>query len=169
MKTISPTQFPKMRQHGLVIDELPDEVLVYDVDRDKAHCLNHTAALVWHNCDGNTAPHEIARRLQLELDADGIEDSREELVWLALTQLERIHLLEHSVSVPTQFTRLSRRRLINNLGLAAVLAVPVITSIIAPAAGQAQTCRPNGASCDGTIPCCNGLPCGSGVTPNHCN
>jgi hypothetical protein len=31
---------PLARKEGLVIQELPDEVLVYDLDRDRAHCLN---------------------------------------------------------------------------------------------------------------------------------
>jgi len=159
-----------MREHGLVIDELPEEVLVYDRDRDEAHCLNRTAALVWQHCDGKTAPPEIARRLQLELGAGADNDSRlrEEMVWLAIEQLERIYLLEHSVAVPSQFARLSRRKMIRGLGFAAALAVPVVTSIVAPTAQAANSCRPNGASCDGSIPCCNGLPCGVG-NPNHCN
>jgi hypothetical protein len=173
MKTILPTDLPRMREHGLIIDELPDEVLVYDVDRDKAHCLNRTAALVWQSCDGNTAPPEIARRLQLELGAQDNEARpalREEMVWLALGQLERIHLLEHSVSVPTQFARLSRRQMIRGLGLAAAVAVPVVTSIVAPRAVEAATCRPPGAVCDPPfIPCCNGSLCGAGGNPNHCN
>jgi hypothetical protein len=172
MKTISPTHHPKMREHGLVIDELPDEVLVYDRERDEAHCLNRTAALVWQHCDGATAPPEIFRRLQLELDADGNKDSskdlREEMVWLALAQLERNHLLEHSVSVPSQFARLSRRQMVRGLGLAAALAVPVISSIVAPRAVEAATLQPPGACCNNPNQCisngcsqnpvCVGLP-----------
>jgi hypothetical protein len=165
---------PKMRALGLVVDELPDEVLVYDRDRDQAHCLNRTAALVWQSCDGKTTPPEIARRLQLLLDADGNKDSRqglsEEMVWLALAQLEQNHLLEHSVSTPSQFSRLSRRQMIRGLGLAAAIAVPVISSIVAPRAVEAASCRPNGASCSPTgPPCCNGTPCAAGTNPGHCN
>ena len=43
---------PLARKEGLVIQELPVEVLVYDLDRDKAHCLNETAAMVWRKCNG---------------------------------------------------------------------------------------------------------------------
>ncbi len=60
---------PQMRAHGLVVDDLPDEVLVYDLDRHQAHCLNRSAALVWRACDGHSDPAEIARRLTAELDA----------------------------------------------------------------------------------------------------
>ena len=30
---------PTVRQEGLIVHELPDEVLIYDIARDKAHCL----------------------------------------------------------------------------------------------------------------------------------
>ena len=46
---------PRARKEGLVVQDMPDELLVYDVDRHKAHCLNQTAALVWKRCDGKTS------------------------------------------------------------------------------------------------------------------
>ena len=45
-------QRPVARQEGLVIQEMPDEVLVFDLKTNKAHCLNETAAFVWKACDG---------------------------------------------------------------------------------------------------------------------
>jgi hypothetical protein len=144
-----------MRKQGLVVDDLPDEVLVYDLERDQAHCLNRTAALVWRCCDGNTAAPEIARRLKVELDAP----FNEELVWLALEQLEKQHLLDHSISIPSQFTRLSRRQMIRNLGLAAAIAVPLVTSIVAPTAVQAATCQQSGNPCVPNKLCCSPLGC----------
>jgi hypothetical protein len=45
-------QFPCARKAGLVIQDMPDEVLVYDLDTNKAHCLNKSAAFVWRSCDG---------------------------------------------------------------------------------------------------------------------
>lgn len=164
MKRIPAEHFPQMRKQGLVIDDLPDEVLVYDLERDQAHCLNRTAALVWRCCDGSTSAPEIARRLKVELDAP----FKEELVWLALDQLEKLHLLEHSISIPSQFTRLSRRQMIRNLGLAAAIAVPVVTSIVAPTAVQAATCTLSGNPCSPVKACCSPLGCNTGVTPNVC-
>ena len=55
MERIAAAPFARKREGHLVIDELPDEVLVYDLDRHKAHCLNQTAALVWQHCDGKMA------------------------------------------------------------------------------------------------------------------
>jgi hypothetical protein len=75
------------------------------------------------------------------------------MVWLALAQLERNHLLEHSVSVPSQFARLSRRQMVRGLGLAAALAVPVISSIVAPRAVEAATRQPPGTCCGNPNQC----------------
>ncbi|MBW1688466.1 MAG: PqqD family protein, partial [Deltaproteobacteria bacterium] len=70
--------------------ELPDELLVYDLERHKAHCLNPTAALVFKHCDGRTSVKQIARTLgsELEFAAD------ERLVWLSLERLGKANLLE---------------------------------------------------------------------------
>jgi hypothetical protein len=159
MTRIAPSHRPLMRQQGLVVDELPDEVLIYDLDRHKAHCLNQTAALVWKHCDGRTTSPEIARRLEKELQAP----CPEELVWLALRQLETLHLLEQPISLPAQLAdltrsqlmRLSRRQMVRTLGLAAVVAVPLVTSIISPTAQAANSCLHNGVTCVFDNDCCS--------------
>ena len=160
MKRIAPAHLPLMRQQGLVVDDLPDEVLVYDLDRHKAHCLNRTAALVWRCCDGKTSAREIARHLQRELDASCNED----LVWLALGQLKELHLLEQPISLPVRLAGMSRRTMIQNLGLAAAVAVPLITSIISPTPAQANTCKHAGAPCDLSAECCSNACTGIGGT-----
>jgi hypothetical protein len=164
MERIVAAPLPRKREHQLVIDELPDEVLVYDLDRHKAHCLNQTAALVWQHCDGKSAASQIARRLTKQLRAPFNED----LVWLALRQLEKLHLLEQSISLPPEFLGMSRRQMIRNLSLAAAVAVPVVTSIVAPTAAEASTCVSSGQPCSSSITCCsvlgcNGMPGAGGV------
>ena len=52
---------PQARKYQLTIRHLPDETLVYDRERHKAHCLNATAALIWRHCDGQTSTDELAR------------------------------------------------------------------------------------------------------------
>ena len=104
MKRTPLSQFPRLRADGLVIHELPDEVLVYDKLRDQAHCLNQTAALVWRACDGQCAPEEIARKLTTQLAVAVSED----LVLLTLFQLEAIHLLERGENKASSFTGMSR-------------------------------------------------------------
>jgi hypothetical protein len=161
MKSIAHEHHPLMRTERLVIDELPDEVLVYDLDHDQAHCLNKTVALVWQHCDGRTASAEIAQRLQDELQAHCPED----YVWLALRQLKKINLLDDGVVLPAPPTRMSRRQLVRTLGLAAAVAAPIVTSIVAPTSAQAATCATSGQACD-VKPCCAGCVCLG--TPQAC-
>jgi hypothetical protein len=163
MKKTSPALLPRMRVNGLVVDDLPDEVLVYDLERHDAHCLNRSAALVWRCCDGGSSSSEIARRLTAELDVEFSED----LVLVALNQLEKLNLLERQSETPAHFAVLSRRQMVRRLGLAAAVAVPLITSIVAPTAVQAGTCVPSGQPCSPTIACCAMLGCNIGT--NKCN
>jgi hypothetical protein len=139
----------------LVIHDLPDEVLVYDRERAVAHCLNQTAALVWRACDGTRTPQEIARKLTADLDAPLSED----LVLLALTQLDKFHLLEPSAVRAQPYPAMSRRQMVRTLGVAAAVALPVITSIVAPTPAQAATCTPTNAPCNPSILCCSPLGC----------
>lgn len=162
MKQTTLSHLPKMRERALVIDQLPDEVLVYDRERHQAHCLNQTAALVWQHCDGRTTAAGIARRLQRELD----QPFDEELVWLALRQLDQIHLLEKPILLPQQLAGMSRRQMVRAMGIAAVVAVPVVTSIVAPTASEAATCLPKKATCSPTIRCCSALGCDT--SKNEC-
>jgi len=150
MKRTPLSQFPRLRAEGLVIHELPDELLVYDKVRDQAHCLNQTAALVWRACDGHRAPGEIARELTTQLAVAVPED----LVLLTLVRLEEIHLLEQQETVASSFAGMSRRKMARSLGLGAAVALPVITSILVPMPAQAATCLPPGQPCSPVTLCC---------------
>jgi hypothetical protein len=48
---------------------------------------------------------------------------------------------------------MNRRQMVRTLGLAAVVAVPLVTSIVAPTPVQAATCLPPGAACNGSGQC----------------
>jgi hypothetical protein len=149
MKTL-----PKARRNKLVIQELPDEVLVYDQERDKAHCLNQTAALVWKQCDGRTDVATIADRLGKQIDAP----VDERLVWFALDQLGRDSLLETPVMPPAFMAGMTRRQMVRTMGFAAAIAVPVITSILAPTTAHAVSCVANGQPCPGgPTTCCSNV------------
>lgn len=154
MKRSAPGRRPKKRSEHLVVDELPDEVLVYDLDRHKAHCLNKTAALVWQHCDGKTTTTQIAQHLSSELKTPFSED----LVWLALRQLEKLHLLEQPILLPSKFVGIGRREMVRTLGIAAVVAVPLVTSIVSPRPAEAGTCAARGENCM-VKSCCAGSTC----------
>jgi len=125
---------PRARKDGLLVEELANETLVYDLERHKAHCLNQTATFVWRHCDGQTTIGELAELLQDEFRSS----ANEEVVWLALERLEKAHLLRERVRPQTETPRYSRRRLMRILGIG--MAVPVVVSIVAPMAVHAATC-----------------------------
>ena len=151
---------PRAREGEMVVQELPDEVLVYDLKRHKAHCLNRSAARIWRHCDGRTTAAQMAKVVGEELQTP----ITEEAVWLALDRLGKASLLEQRVTHPGG-ANLSRREVVRKLGAGAALAVPVVMSITAPEAAQAQTtqCGQNGAFCDpggfGSVTCCPGFSC----------
>jgi len=146
---------PCARKSRLVIETLPEETLVYDLDRDRAHCLNDTAAMVWQHCDGKRTSKEIAESLSRKLK----QPVDEKIVWLALDQLNRNYLLQDARLPPSALTGLNRREVVRALGLAAAFAIPVVASIVAPTPAQAASgCATGGQSC-ATVACCSGFIC----------
>lgn len=147
------------REEGLVIQELIDEVLVYDLKRQKAHYLNKTAALIWNQCDGQKTVAEIATKLQQQTGIPVNED----VVWYGLDKLSQANLLEKRMASP--ITGVTRRTLMRQLGQGALLAIPVIGSLVAPVAAQTAStvttvlgttpghCQNKNFGCIGT--CCN--------------
>jgi hypothetical protein len=124
---------PKARREGLLIEELYEETLVYDTERDEACCLNRTAVLVWKHCDGETP----VARLALMLEAEGVSPVDEGTVWLTLQQLDQAHLLQESMGQRQGRVRSTRRALLK-LGIAATV-LPLVTSITVPTAAMAQS------------------------------
>ena len=156
---------PKRRKRNVAVQNLAGEVLVYDLERHRAHCLNKTAALIWHRCDGETSIAEIAASLKDELDVA----PDPELVRYALGRLAKAHLLE-TAPVRSQYSRRDFMARLKKLGLAASVALPIVSSIVAPTPAHALSCvpsngcagRPNctpclnpGGNCAGWR-CCNG-------------
>jgi hypothetical protein len=148
---MKPSPFPRARKIDLLVRELPDELLVYDLLTNKALCLNQTSALVWKYCDGARPVSEIAGLLgkELKLPID------EKLVWYALSELQRNKLLDQADTPPALKQKISRREIVRALGVATVVAVPLITSIVAPTPGAPISCTPNGNSCTVSSQCCS--------------
>ncbi len=153
------TRPPFARQEGLIVRELGDEVLVYDLERNEAHCLNLTSARVWKYSDGKTTVAEIVRLL----NNGSSSPITSEVVLLALNQLKRFHLLHE----PLQLPFISRRDLVFKYAPAAVL-LPAILTITAPTAQAQGSCLPLGASCTSGAQCCSGCCTGS-IAPPVCS
>jgi hypothetical protein len=152
-------QNPIARKSGLVIQEVPEEVLVYDTETNKAHCLNKTAALVWKSCDGTRSISDIASYVG-SVSGEKVTD---DFVWLAIDQLNSNDLLEKQLEA--DFKGLSRRDVIKRIGFTTVVALPVIASLVAPPTALAvgscsctTAAQCNTSSCASTTICnCNGL------------
>lgn len=155
---MSLNSIPKARFENIVVQELQDEVLIYDLVSHKAHCLNASAAFVWRNCDGHTTSDQIASAFA----ANWKSSSPQDFVALAIRQLHDSQLLQHPASTSPRSP--SRRQLLKKLGVASAVALPLVQSLVAPtklyasvncvcvnnADCQAQvgcpsmTCNPNG-------------------------
>ena len=150
---------PQARKEGLVVQRVEGEVLVYDTDRHKAHCLNETAAAVWKHCDGKTTVDEMTRLLETQL---GTPIERNVLEF-GLDELEKAHLLEEPMSRASDGTGISRREVMRRIGIGAAVALPLVTSIIAPRAANAINCRTTGQACTTNAQCCSNN-CAGGTT-----
>ncbi len=155
---------PLSRKDEIVVQELNGEVLIYDLRTNKAFCLNETSSLVWEACDGNTSVSDISRSISRKLNAPANDD----LVWFALDQLKKEKLIANSDEVISDFEGMSRREVIRKVGLASVIALPVIASLVAPKAAMAasvcgQACDNNG-DCRTLVNCttCRQVAPGSG-------
>jgi hypothetical protein len=141
---------PLARGRELIIETAGDELLVFDKQSDRAYVLNPTAAAVWRASDGTRTAQEIAGYLSQE------NPTSEQTVLYALGQLQ--DLLEEPVEVPHTLAGMSRRQFLKRAGaMGAAAAVPVVVSLVAPAAAHAQS---------GTqLWCCTyGCPGGGSVT-----
>src|SRR5437016_1583162 len=126
----------------LLVEQLPDELLVFDRVNQQGHCLNRIAAIVWERCDGVTTVAALAAALE----AAGIAGGREVVV-TALAQLQAARLVAappEPEPVATSSARaaggtVARRRALKRIGLiaGAALAFPLVQSIVAPSVAEA--------------------------------
>lgn len=149
-------KLPVARSENVVVQNYDKEILIYDLLINKAYCLNEASAIIYRHCDGNTT----------FLDLKAVYNYTDDLIYLALDQLSRENLLEKNEDFVTPFTGLSRREVIRKVGFASFVALPVISSLVAPEAAMAQsnscTCsapsgsnaRPQGCSCNSNADCC---------------
>ncbi len=151
---------PKAREENLVVQELPEEILVYDLKTEQAHCLNKTAAFVWKHCDGKTPVTDIAKLLE-GIFGNPVED---DFVRLAINLLDEKNLLNEKTS--SRFNLPNRREIIRKIGLASVVALPVVASLAAPigALANANCACVNPGDCMSQVGCNSLVNCnGSGV------
>jgi hypothetical protein len=138
---------PRARRSGLLLRELPDELLVYDRERHTAHCLNRTAALVFRHADGTRTAAQLA----------ALPGADAEVVSLALARLAEARLLEPvgAASDSQACEHVTRREMARRIGIAAAALLPAVVTIVTPTPAEAAaTCvascvgQPDGTRCD---------------------
>lgn len=120
---------PKARNENIIMQDAGDEILIYDTITDKAYCLNETSAKVFNACDGKQTFDELKSQYQFNDD----------LVYLALDELKAKDLLDSAANYETPFAGMTRREVIRKVGFATMIALPVVSSLIAPSAAQAAS------------------------------
>jgi Coenzyme PQQ synthesis protein D (PqqD)/Glycine rich protein len=114
------------------VETLHGELCIYEWTTKTVHALNPAAARVWEMCDGRTTIEEMTARIRRDCDLPRAAV----IVEHALTQFKRAGLLEPGSLVHVA-PLVSRRALLRRIGAAA--AIPVVTSIVAPAPLAAQS------------------------------
>ena len=156
---------PKARRDNIVVQELENETLIYDLNENRAFCLNETSALIWQLCDGSNSivdiSDELSKKLKINIEID--------FVSLALDQLERDGLLDGKSR--DYFNGLSRREVVRKIGFASIVTLPVVSSLVVPTTASAQSCLITGTDNCGNdnSQCCSNscLPVG-GITGRCC-
>ncbi len=162
---------PIRRNKDIVVHEQGDETLVYDLNTNKAFCLNSTSSIIWNACDGNRDIKEIAKVAQKALGKNVTEDH----VILAVSQLAKDSLIEGNID--KSVSGMNRREMVKRVGFSSMIALPIITSLVAPKAANAQSACPDAdnnsnAGADG-CPCigandCASACCGTDTGPRIC-
>lgn len=101
----------------LHVENVGEELSVYDWQRLQMHSLNPTAAKVFEMCDGETSPDQMAARL----------DAPEAVVWQSLDELGKASLLQEPLAKPARYQSMTRQDFIK---LGGAVALASIVSIV---------------------------------------
>jgi hypothetical protein len=99
---------PNAKFDDLVVQEFTDEVLIYDLQNNKAYSLNETSTLIWRLCDGTKDAGQIASEIAGRLN----QPVPEGLVWLALDNLKKDGLVFLAGDESSIFHKFNRREVI---------------------------------------------------------
>ena len=115
-----------LNRDQLVVEELGTELMIYDQRRNQAFCLNQKAAFVWQHCDGKTTIAEIAAEMAKSLS----EPIDVAVVQFALQGLSQDGLLETSTFTPFVAEGITRRDMMQKIGVRAAVALPLVTALM---------------------------------------
>lgn len=130
---------PQARRDALEIQDLGDELVIYDVRADAAHALQPIAARIWQLSDGTRDVPSLHAALATEAQFADVSVAE---VWSALDGLADASLLDARMAPPggEPITRRSAVLRVTAAGALGALTVPgLITSILAPMPLDAQS------------------------------
>lgn len=122
---------PKARTENIVVQDLKNETLIYDLITNKAFNLNQTLSIVFNACDGIMTFAELKRKYKFADD----------FIHLALDELKSENLLAENHQSP--FAGINRRDVIKKVGFASLFVLPLISGLVAPQAIQAASAIDN--------------------------
>src|SRR5271163_4664827 len=137
----NPNQETPQRVIGdhFIVEQLMNEVMIYDQKRNKAFCLNHKAAFVWQHCDGATTINELTALLQ-QVSPETVDTA---VIQFALETLAADGLLEPSTFESGVPAGMTRRSLMQKFGLSAAMSLPMVTALlVATPKTHASSSRP---------------------------
>jgi len=124
------------RTDNIFIQSLPSEVILYDGNSHRAHCVNETVFKVWQNADGSKSVDELAKLMSRDLNAT----CSREIVLLALEDLRTANLLQ-DVAAPKNVELPSRRDIARKLSIGglSLSLLPFIASMVVPTPAMARS------------------------------
>lgn len=149
-------QKPRARTEDLLIEQLETELLVYDSQNHRAHCLGGTAARVWRACDGATDMQSLA--IALQLTAEEVSNAVDELERSQL--LDGLPVLDVTSRKDSGITRREMTLRSAKLG-GAIASAPLIYSIAVPSPAAAATPTPYQCNLYTTQDCGTSHGCGA--------
>jgi hypothetical protein len=138
------SETPSRIRDDISIQQIGGETLVYDELRHKAFCLNRSSSVIWWLADGERTIGEIRREASFQLESK----LDEEFVEFALDELQKDGLIESS-AIGDAGRAMSRRAMIQRLGVGGAMLLPIVAVIVAPTAAQAYS---------GCVDCSNAVP-----------
>jgi hypothetical protein len=109
-----------------IVEQLMNEVMIYDQKRNKAFCLNQKAAFVWQHCDGATTIDQLTALLQ-QVSSEPVDGA---VIQFALETLAADGLLEPTTFESRVPAGMTRRSLVQKFGLSAAMSLPVVTALL---------------------------------------
>lgn len=135
---------PVARTENLLIQEVENELIIYDQKTNVSHCLNPISAFVWHHCDGQNTAKDIAQLLEESFPfvANSEVDVRE-LVPLTVEELEKCQLIKEYLEENLAAPSFSRRKMVKTATLVGGFAIgsmfPLVKSIVTPEPAMASS------------------------------